>query len=168
MKRSISLNTSAACTVVSLVLLQLVATQETVDPQTRIDCWPEPSASSDVILHCTEFLLDPGKDVCVRRGCIWDDDNYPVREIALCKPQERIHLARSLCAEVLLPSKHRLHHKEPQLQRGDSSQSSRLCEESLRSGHPAAGGGLHATRRRLSDQHRNRGTVGFFCLDART
>ncbi|KAH7695064.1 Protein AAGR-1 [Aphelenchoides avenae] len=48
-----------------LLAVQLALTScqpQTVDPSSRLDCWPQPG---------------PGKDVCVKRGCIWDDDQYP-------------------------------------------------------------------------------------------
>ncbi|KAH7696011.1 Glycosyl hydrolases family 31 protein, partial [Aphelenchoides avenae] len=53
---------------VALSLLSLAAlctpscSQQTVDPNSRLDCWPQPN---------------PGKDVCIKRGCIWDDNQYP-------------------------------------------------------------------------------------------
>ncbi|KAH7662499.1 Protein AAGR-1 [Aphelenchoides avenae] len=40
----------------------IVTSSQTVDPSSRVDCWPQPN---------------PDKNACIKRGCWWDNNAYP-------------------------------------------------------------------------------------------
>jgi alpha-glucosidase (family GH31 glycosyl hydrolase) len=59
-----------------------VKAQSTVDPNSRLDCWPQPS---------------PSKAACLARKCIWDDSDYPqMPTTPLCYyPQDTGYIIKS-------------------------------------------------------------------------